>query len=70
MTDELDRSLATLQERRRTRRAGQDAAFRAGVEQRLRNLEGDLAEVKNRINGLIFLVAGTVLTQVILRLIH
>ena len=70
MTDELDRSLASLQERRRTRRAGQDAAFRAGVEQRLHNLEGDLAEVKNRINGLIFLVAGTVLTQVILRLLH
>ena len=70
MTDELDRSLASLQERQRTRRAGQDAAFRAGIEQRLHNLEGDLAEVKNRINGLIFLVAGTVLTQVILKLLH
>ena len=44
------------------------AAFQAVVEERLRNLEGEVAEVKGRINGLIFLIAGTVAAQVLLRL--
>ena len=46
------------------------AAFRAGVEQRLRSLERELAELKSRINGLIFLVIGTVITQVTLKLVQ
>ena len=46
------------------------AAFRAAVEQRLRNLERDMADLKGRLNGLIFLVAGTVITQVILKLVQ
>ncbi len=44
------------------------AAFRAAVQERLRHLERELAELKGRINGLIFLVAGTVIAQVVLRL--
>ena len=44
------------------------AAFRAAVQERLRHLERELAELKSRINGLIFLVAGTVIAQVVLRL--
>lgn len=46
------------------------AAFRAAVEQRLRNLERDMSELKSRLNGLIFLVIGTVVTQVTLRLVQ
>ena len=44
------------------------AAFRAAVQERLRHLERELAELKGRINGLIFLVAGTVIAQVVLKL--
>ncbi len=44
------------------------AAFQAVVEERLRNLEAEVAEVKGRVNGLIFLIAGTVAAQVLLRL--
>ena len=44
--------------------------FRALVEQRLVALEQQLGEVKGRVNGLIFLVAGTALTQVIIRLLQ
>jgi hypothetical protein len=51
------------------RRAGVEAAFRASVEQRLRNLESDLAEVKSRLNGLLFFIASTVVAQVLLRLL-
>jgi hypothetical protein len=49
---------------------GSAAAFRASVEERLRALEREMAEVKGRVNGLIFLIAGTVAAQVILRLIE
>ncbi len=45
------------------------AEFRAATEQRLRSLEREMAEVKGRVNGLIFVVAGAVITQVVLRLI-
>ena len=44
------------------------AEFRAATEQRLRALEREVAEVKGRVNGLIFVVAGAVITQVVLRL--
>jgi hypothetical protein len=43
------------------------AAFRASVELRLANLEREVADLKGRLNGLIFLVIGTVITQVLLR---
>ena len=45
------------------------AEFRAAAEQRLRALEREVAEVKGRVNGLIFVVAGAVITQVVLRLV-
>ena len=44
-------------------------AFRAVVDERLQSLERQLDELKGRVNGLLFLVAGTVLTQVIMRLL-
>lgn len=43
-------------------------AFRAVVDERLRNMERQLDEVKSRVNGLIFLLAGAVASQVVLRL--
>ena len=46
------------------------AEFRAATEERLRSLEREVAEVKGRINGLIFVVAGAVITQVVLRLVQ
>ncbi len=73
-TNAVDSLLAGVAERGSARRAAtaaaSTAAFRASVEQRLKSLEGDLAEVKNRLNGLLFLAAGTVLTQVVLHLLH
>ena len=43
-------------------------AFRSVVAERLRALERDVAEVRTRVNGLLFVVTGAVATQVILRL--
>jgi hypothetical protein len=40
------------------------------VEERLRNLEQQVNEIKGRVNGLIFLVAGTALTQVIIKVLQ
>ncbi len=52
----------------RRRRASEDAAFHAGMEERLRGLEGQLSEVKSRLNGLLFFIVSTVVAQVLLRL--
>lgn len=43
------------------------AAFRAAIEERMRNVERDLGDIKNRVTGLIFLLAGTVITQLLVR---
>jgi uncharacterized protein YceH (UPF0502 family) len=53
----------------RTRRLSEAAAFRARVEERLRSLESEIAEVKARINGLLFFIAGTVIAQALLRVL-
>jgi IS4 transposase len=75
MASKLERALAQF--RRRQRAAQKEDAkpssggpFRAVVEERLRHLEQQLGELKGRVNGLIFLVAGTALTQVIIKLIQ
>ncbi len=44
-------------------------AFRVLVAERLRTVERDVAEVRTRINGLLFVVAGAVVTQLVLRLV-
>ena len=76
MASRLEQALARF---RRGRQAAQEAAkpptgrgdaFRARVEERLRNLEQQVSEVKGRVNGLIFLVAGTALTQVIIKVLQ
>ncbi|MBI1886339.1 MAG: hypothetical protein HYS09_08545 [Chloroflexi bacterium] len=46
------------------------AAFRAAVQERLRGLEREVADLKGRINGLLFLAAGAVLAQVVLKLLE
>ena len=35
----------------------------------MRNLERDVGDLKNRVNGLLFLVAGTVITQLLARVL-
>ncbi len=35
----------------------------------MRNLERDMGEIKNRVNGIIFLVAGAVITQLLVRVL-
>jgi hypothetical protein len=57
------------QDNGRTRRVSEAAAFRARVDERLRGLEAEIAEVKSRINGLLFFIAGTVIAQALLRLL-
>ncbi len=65
-----DTQSAVSRRRRGGPRRGSAAAFRAAVEERLRALEREMAEVKGRVNSLMFLIAGTVVAQVILRLIE
>lgn len=50
--------------------AASTAAFRASVEERLRNLEAEVTDVKNRINGLLLVAVGAVLTQVVMHLLR
>jgi hypothetical protein len=61
----LERAILRLHRRRRPAVAGQDA-----IEVRLAAVERDLAELKTRVNGLIFVVLGAVVTQVVLKLVQ
>ena len=56
---------ARVEPLKRTRVSGEQA-FRAVVEERLRGLEDQVREVKTRVNGLLFFLAGTVAVQVLL----
>ncbi len=77
--DELDETLRRLWAGLRKNREGPTqvarvevapaSAFEAVLEQRLKELEAQVEEVKGRVNGLLFLVAGTVLLEVVLRLV-
>ncbi len=74
----LERTLIRLRTRRgaaegQEREPGEHltpAAFRAVVDERLRSLERQLDEVKGRVNGLLFLLAGTVAVQFVLQLLR
>lgn len=74
MTDALERAIARF--RPRPAAAPDEkgrvsaAAFRAMALERLRSVERDVAELKGRVNGLIFVVLGAVVTQLILRAIQ
>ena len=69
MADKLERSLENLAEAGRAvarRRSQQTAA--AVAEERVRALESEVAELKSRVNGLVFVLIGAVATQVVIRL--
>jgi hypothetical protein len=76
MSHEIERAIDFFVRRRRAQRDRPQiaveglspGAFRAVVDERLRSLERQLDELKGRINGLLFLLAGAVATQVVLRL--
>jgi len=75
MANKLEKALAQFRRRQRAAQkesteASSDDPFRAVVEERLHHLEQQLDELKGRVNSLIFLVAGTALTQVIIKLIQ
>jgi len=75
MASKLERALARFRRRRQAAqkqdsKPSSDAPFRAVVEERLSHLEQQLGELKGRVNGLIFLVAGTALTQVIIKILQ
>jgi hypothetical protein len=53
----------------RSRRATAEAAFRAGVEARLKNVEAELGDLKGRLNGLYFVIASTLLAEVVLKVV-
>src|SRR5438067_673523 len=63
----LDKEIALL--RVHVKELMKASALRAVVAQRLRALERDVAEVRTRVNGLLFVVAGAVVTQLVLRLV-
>jgi hypothetical protein len=44
------------------------SGFDVLIQERMRGLEEGLKEVRNRVNGLMFLVAGVVIVQVVLRI--
>ena len=48
---------------------GPGSTFEALLDQRMCSLEGAVGELKERVNGLIFLVVGAALVQVVLRLV-
>jgi hypothetical protein len=75
MASKLQRALAQFRRRQRAAekqesKPSSDEPFRAVVEERLSHLEQQLGELKGRVNGLIFLVAGTALTQVIIKILQ
>lgn len=75
MARELERAIAAFRKRKTLPAPhpqlmeSDDASFRAAVDVRLQNLERQLDELKSRINGLLFLLAGAVATNIVLRLL-
>jgi hypothetical protein len=66
----LERSLLELAEAQRAaahRHA--EAKARAIQDERLRRLEQDVAELRTRVNGLVFIVIGALITQVVVRML-
>ena len=74
MTDQLQRAVRRFRKDDETspmepvERRISAAAFRAAVEERLAGLEREAGDLRGRINGLIFVVIGAVVTQVVLKL--
>ncbi len=76
MTDQLERAVRRFRKEDETgpiepvERRISAAAFRASVEERLGALDREVGELRGRINGLIFVVIGAVVTQVVLKLVQ
>lgn len=71
--EELAQALRVLRGHRRPQRSWDlvpGCAFGALVRERLEDLERHLEEVKARLNGLLFLVAGAVVVEIVLRLVR
>lgn len=69
MAEQAERSLEKLAAAGRSvakRQVRQRAESLA--EQRVRTLESEIADLKSRVNGLVFVLIGAVATQVIIRL--
>ena len=69
MAEGMERSIEQLALAGRAvarRRAQQTAA--AVAEERMRAIETEVLELKGRVNGLVFVVIGAVITQVVIRL--
>lgn len=77
MTDQpLEHSVRRLVRRLRTDRTtpgapelGPTSTYEALLDQRCKDLAAEVAEIKGRVNGLIFIVAGGVITDLVIRLI-
>jgi uncharacterized protein YceH (UPF0502 family) len=69
MAENLKQSVENLAAAGRTvaRRRNQQTAT-AVAEERVRALEAQVTELKGRVNGLVFVLIGAVMTQVVLRL--
>lgn len=72
--DGVDRAFRALgvqlgaRRRRRTGTPEDFPAFRAAVDERLRSIEREVAEAKQRINALLLMFAGTVVSALAMRL--
>lgn len=71
--EDVERTLVELGQRIVARRRGSGfpdefPAFRAAVEERLRGIERELAETKQRINALLMVAVGAVVSAVGVRL--
>lgn len=72
--DDMERTLVELGQRIVARRRRKPAfpdefpAFRAAVEERLRGIERELTETKQRINALLMVAVGAVVSAVAVRL--
>lgn len=72
MSQPLERAISRFRERplngeRDAATQVSAAAFRASITTRISNLERDIGELKGRLNGLIFVVIGAVITQLVLK---
>ena len=45
------------------------SAYEVVTRQMVEDLAGDLKEIKDRLNGLLWMVAGTILTEVVMKLV-
>jgi hypothetical protein len=70
MSEAIRRESRRLARRLRPRRPelGPASAYDALLDQRLSDLAGQVAELKSRVNGLIFVIVAAVITDLVVRL--